>query len=210
VKHFISIQPSTRLRLQGFHGENVSKKVTITSHEEKPFKITDISSTIDSSIEYKLETIEKEKAYSLEIKTRSGIKESFRGKVVLKTSSQKKPKIQLQVMGKVKKELKVVPQYLFFGVIDTNKKAIDPQSLTRTVTVNRQRDGELTIGKIKTHSAWISAEVETNKKDKEHTIVIKLDKEKLQKGKFRERVTINTMFSGRSEAATIIVEGKVI
>lgn len=101
IKQLITVKPGSRVMLQGYAGDKISKKVTITSLEEKPFEITDITSTIEDKIKYKLKKIEKDKEYSLEIKTRSGIKESFRGKVVLKTNSQKKPEIDIFVMGKV-------------------------------------------------------------------------------------------------------------
>jgi len=128
----------------GYAVDKISKKVTITSKEEHPLKITDISSTIDDKIKYELKTIEEGKASSLEIKTLSGLKESFRGKIVLKTNSQKKPEIEPLVIGVLKKEVKLAPQYLYFGIIDTGKKAIDLQSIKRKVMVCRYREGSLT------------------------------------------------------------------
>ncbi len=101
IKQLITVKPSNRVMLQGYAGDKISKKVTITSLEEKPFEITDITSTIEDKIKYSLKKIRKKKEYSLEIKTRSGIKESFRGKVVLKTNSKKRPELVLSVLCKV-------------------------------------------------------------------------------------------------------------
>jgi len=71
--------------LKGYAGDKIKMKLTITSLEEQPLKITNITSTVDDKIKYKLKNIQKGKEYSLEIKTRSGIKESFTGKLVLRT-----------------------------------------------------------------------------------------------------------------------------
>jgi len=196
--------------LQGFYGEKIKKKLTITSLEEQPFKIKNITTDIDDKIKFKLKTIEKVRAYSLEIKTRTGIKESFRGKVVLKVNSQKKPEINLFIMGKLKKEVKVAPQYLYFGIIDTSKEVIDPRSLKRTAMVSRFREGDLTIKKIETSRDWIEIETESGEKDKKYTIIISLNKNKLPKGRFKEKITIHTEYSKRSEAAILFIEGKVI
>ena len=210
IKQFISVEPNTRVLLQGYYGDKIVKKVTITSPEERPLKITGITTDIEDKIKYMLKTIEKEKEYSLEIKTRSGIKESFRGKVVLKTNTKEKPEIELFVTGKLQKEAKVSPQYLYFGIIDTSKEVIDPKSLKRTVMVSRVREGGLSIKKIEPSSNWITTEIETHNKGEKYSVVITLDKDKLAKGKFREKVTIHTEYNKKSETATIIIDGKVI
>ncbi len=101
IKQLITVKPGNRVLLQGHVGDKISKKVTITSLEEQPLEITDITSTIDDKIKYKLKNIQKGKKYSLEIKTRLSIKEPFHGKVVLKTNSRKKPEIDIFVVGKV-------------------------------------------------------------------------------------------------------------
>jgi len=185
IKHYISVTPSTRLLLQGYHGDKIIKKVTITSHEEQPLKITDITSTIDDKIEYDLKPIEKGKEFSFEIKTPLGIKESFKGKVTLKTNSQKKPKLEL-------------------------KETIDPKSLKRTVTINKVGGNDLILEKIEPSSDWIMTEIETNQKGEKYTIVINLDKNKLLKGKFKEKVKIHTKHKRSSEVTDIILKGKVI
>lgn len=209
VKQYLSVEPSTRLRLRGYYGDNIKKKVTITSLDEHPLKITDITSDIEDKIDYKLKTIQKNKKYSLEIKTRSGIKDSFRGKVVLKTNHQKKPEIELSVMGKLKNEVKVAPQYIYFGIIDTNKEAIDPKSLKRKTMISRFKGDNLTIQKIETSRDWITTETETNEKGKKYTVVIRLDKDKLPKGEFRENVTVHTKYNEKYEVANIIIEANV-
>lgn len=210
IKQHISIEPSTQVLLQGYYGDEVTKEVTIVSLEEQVFNITDITSDINSKIKYKLKTIKKGKEFSLEIKTRSGLKDSFRGKVTLETNSQKKPKLELSVMGKVQKEIKVTPQFLYFGIIDTKMKTIDPKSLERTVMVSAIRGDDIIIEKIEASSGWIMAEKESTRKGEEYTIIIKLDRNKLPKGEFKEKITIHTKNKKISEVADVIIEGKVL
>lgn len=195
--------------LRGHYGDTIKENVTITSTEKQPFKITEITSNIEDKIDYKLRTIREGQEYCLEIKTRSGIKEFFKGKVLLKTDNQKKPELDIYVQGKVKKEVKVAPVYLYFGIIDAGKKVIDPQSLQRTALVSSIRGDDLSIKQIEISSNWIATEIGTIKKGKEYSIVIKLDKDKLPKGEFREKVTIHAAYAKRSETARIIIEGKV-
>ena len=196
--------------LKGYAGDKIKKKLTITSLEEHPFKITDITSTVEDKIKYKLKTVEKGKAYSLEIKTRKGMKESFQGKVVLKTNSQKKPQLDISIIARVQSEVMVAPQFVHFGVIDTSKEVIDPNSLKRTIMVSSARGDGLRIGKIEPSADWISADTQTDQKGKKYTIFIKLDKHKLPKGKFQEKIKIRTKYKKTSETADVIIQGKII
>ena len=82
---------------------------------------------------------------------------------MLATNIQKKPEIELFVIGKLEKELKVAPPYLYFGIIDTNKEVIDSKSLKRTVLVSRVRGDGLSIEKIEPSVNWVATEIETQK-----------------------------------------------
>jgi len=195
--------------LQGYYGDTASNKVTITSLDEQPLEITQINSTMDDKIKYELETIEKGKVYNLKIMTSSGIKKSFLGYVLLKTNNQKVPEFKIMVAGKVdKKEIRVAPEYLYFGIIDAGKDSIDPNSLERTITVSGMRENGLAIEKIEPSANWITAE--TNKEGEQFTIIVKLDKNKLQEGDFKEKITIHTKTKYLSEVIQVMLEGKVL
>jgi len=210
IKPYLSIIPSPRIMLQGYYGEKLEQKVVITSLTDEPFAITEVTSTLEDKVEYKLATEKKDKEYSITIKTLSGIEESFRGNIILKTTHQKKPEINLTVMGSLKKEVKVAPEYLYFGIIDTGKKNTGDKSLERTAVISQLQANDLTVKNIETSKDWITAKADTDQQGKQYTITIALDRDKLPKGKFRETVTIVVQFKGKSEAATVIVEGKVL
>lgn len=101
IKQYIDVLPGTRVFLHGTAGEVVAREITIVSHDDKAVTIKKIASDIDDKIEYKLKTVKEGKEYRLEIKTRSGLTDVFRGKIIVETDSQKKPAIELSVMSKV-------------------------------------------------------------------------------------------------------------
>jgi hypothetical protein len=108
------------------------------------------------------------------------------------------------------KEVNVSPQYLYFGVIDSSKKEIDPKSLTRTVILTSVRKGTLDVKKIESKLDWISTKIVTEKKGETHQAVINLEKDKLPKGKFRERLAIHAEYNKRPVKGIIIIEGNVM
>ena len=175
------MKPSPRVLLKGHYDEVPEKKVTIISHEDQPLTIDGITSTIDKHITYTLETVEKGKTYTLSIKTPSGLRGSFQGKITLNTSSKRKPVIVLAVTGKMEKGVKVTPPYHFFGIIDTSKKDVDPKSLSRTVEIKTVHGGVLTVEKIESGTKWVSAKTE-QKKGESCIITITLDKDTISKG----------------------------
>ena len=143
------------------------------------------------------------------IKTLSGIEEPFRGSIILKTTSQKKPQITIAVMASVKKEIRVAPEYLYFGIINKDKD-LDEKTLQRTTVISQMRTDDLKIKTIETSQDWIKTAVDTNQEGKQYTITISLDKDKLPQGKFREIVSIHTQSEDKPEVSRIIVEGKVL
>jgi hypothetical protein len=173
-------------------------------------KINDIQSTIDDIITYELKTVTEGKKFTLEIKTKAGIKESFRGKLLLKTSSQKKPELKLSIMGRVKKELKVAPPFLHFGTIDTTKEAITPESLERKVRISKVSGNDLIIEKVETGADWVTERTETGEQGAMHTIVITLDKDNLPKGPFKEKIKIHTRHGEKAEVVNVTLEGRVL
>ncbi len=196
--------------LQGYYGDTVTQNITISSLEEQPLKIKDVQSTIDDIITYELATVKEGKEFTVAIKTKAGIKESFRGELLLKTSSQKKPELKLSIMGRVKKEVKVSPPFLHFGTIDTTKEAITPGSLEKTVLISTVSGTDLIIEKIEANADWVMAGAKTGEQGATHTIVITLDKKNLPKGPFKEKIKIHTKHGEKAEVVDVILEGRIL
>ena len=160
----------------------------------------------DDKIKYKLKTKEKGKEYVLEVKNRSTEQGTFRGKIELTTDSKKKPKISLGVFSQMREEVKVKPKTLSFGTIDTASEDFDENKLTKQVKLRDVRNDGLVIKKIKSSSDWISAE--EVKTAKGYTIEIKLDREKIPKGAFEEKIDIRTNYKKKS--LVVDVKGEIM
>ncbi len=195
--------------MQGFYGDRPKKKVIITSYEPLPFEITEIKSNIDDKIKYKLEKLQEPEKYALEISIPGGIKDSFRGKLLLKTNSEKKPEFEILILAIMDNSLNIVPNYVYFGVIDISSKNVDKKSLERTVRIIKATSEDFRIEKIESSADWIVTKTEISNNGENYTVVIRLNREKLPKGKFRKKVTVHSKTGNRHETGFVIVEGKV-
>ena len=191
----------------GFEGDKLSHEVTIEAMVEEPLEITEVSSDVDEKIKYELKTVEKDKKYTLEVKNSSTDEGFVRGNINLKTSSQKKPLILLPLYIKLQKELVVKPETLSFGTIDTGGEAALEKRLTKKVMVKKNRGEDLTIKKIEPSADWIMTETVTNREGKQYRVVITLDKDKLPKGPFEEKVEIKT--NSQKEPLVVTLKGDI-
>lgn len=208
MKQYIDVMPHNRINLLGFEGDKIKYEVTITSFEKTPLEITDITSTVDDKIKYKVKTSKKGKEYVIEVKNSSKQAGSFSGKMVVKTNSHKKPHIVLNVSGKLRSKVAVRPKTFSFGTIDTSKENFGSRVLKKRVMLMDAQGEGFMVKKIKTSSKWIKAEIEAKKENKQYAVHIILDKDKLPKGKFEEKVNIYTSY--KRKPLVVDVNGDVI
>jgi hypothetical protein len=208
VKQYMSITPHNRINILGFEGDKITKEVTITSFEEHPFEITDITSTLDDKIKYKLKTGKKGREYTLKVNNRSTQAGSFNGNIVVKTDSKKKPHIVLKVNGKLRKEVAVRPATLTFGTVDTAKDNADAKGAARKIQLKDARKKGFTIKKVKPSSSWIKADIEIKKENKHYIINVTLDRNELPKGKFEETIEIYTSY--KKKPMVVKVKGNAV
>lgn len=208
VKQYVSIKPSDRINMVGFEGDKLSQQVTIEATEEGSLEITDVSSNVDEKIEYELKAVEKGKKYTLEVKNKSTEEGFIRGNINLKTSSSKKPLISLPLYVKLQKELDVKPNSLAFGKINISGDDDVQKRLTKRVMVKKNRGEDLAIKKIKPSADWIMTETETNQEGKQYRIIITLDKGKMSKGPFDEKIEIKT--NSQKEPLVVTLKGEAI
>ena len=207
IKEYISIKPGNRINLIGYEGDALSQKLTITAMEGQEFDITEVKTDLTDKIKYKLETVQKGKEYTLDVANISKEEGVIRGQLELKTTSQKKPSLVFPVFVKIQSEVEVKPSSLYFGKIDT-AGPIDPESLTKSVVLNKARGDALEIKKVKESSKWIKTKTETNEKGVQYTVVITLDKDKLPKGKLDEKIEIKT--NKNDKPLIVTIKGEVI
>lgn len=210
IKSYISVKPGPRVIFSGYAGDKPEEKLTIAALADEPLGITGVSSNIDDKIEYELQNEKQGKEYSLLVRPRGGLEEPFRGRIVLKTTSQKKPEVMITVVATLRKLMQISPEYVYFGIIDSGKGNPDESSLKRASVISHVKSEDFTVKKIETSKDFILAEADTGRTGKQHTISLSLDRNKLPTGKFRETVSIHTQCRGKLDTAIIIVEGKVI
>lgn len=143
----------------------------------------------------------------MEVRNRSSQEGELRGKIELKTDSEKKPHIIIFVSGRVREELNMTPKSISFRTIDPSRENFN-RIFTKRIVLRDVRGKGLTIKKIKTSSDWIIVDTKTRKEDKMLAIIITLDKDKLPKGPFEEKIKIRTNY--KKEYLEVDVKGEVI
>ncbi len=191
----------------GYEGDDLKQTITITATEGQEFDITEVKTDLTDKITHKLKTVKKGKEYTLDVATLSRNEGVIRGQIELKTTSDKKPSIVIPVFVKIQGEVEVTPSSLYFGKIDASGTA-SPEMLTKSVVLKKVRGDELDIKKVKGSSSWIKTKTETNEKGTHYTVVIALDKDKMPKGKFDEKVEIKT--NKKKEPLIVSIKGEVI
>lgn len=209
VKQYVEIKPGNRITLKGFGGDKMEKELTITSYEEEPLEITDLSCTIDDMIKYKLETLEKGKQYKLVVENRLEDLGSYNGQLILKTTSKKKPHLVISVYGKLRKEVSAKPEKLLFGTLNPISEKFNPKKLEQKVVLHDVRGDGFSIKKIKASSKWIKTEIEKGKTEKKrYTIRVILNKDKLPEGKIDETISVFTSYA--KKPLVIPLKGQVL
>jgi hypothetical protein len=208
IKEHISIKPNNRFNLTGYEGDELSQKLTITATEGQEFDIKEVKTDLTDKIKYKLETVQKGKEYTLEVMNLTQKEGFVRGQIEISTTSQKKPLIVLPVFVKIQSEVEVKPASLYFGKIDTAGGPVNPEILTKSVVIKMARGKELDIKKVSGSSNWIKTETKTDEKGVQYTVAITLNKDKMPKGKFDEKVEIKT--NKKNEPLIVGIKGEVM
>ena len=192
----------------GFEGEKIDAKVTITALKDQILDITDVICDIKDKIKYKLKTVKKGKEYTIKVKNRSNHVGFFRGKIVLKTNYREKPDIVLHIDGVLREEVLIRPKSVSFGNLNTSKDGFNPERLTKKIVLRDVRGDGMIIKKIKPSKDWILTEIEKRERDKYYSILITLDKGKLPRGHFEEKVKICTNY--KKKCIVVNMKGEVI
>ena len=102
VEKFVTIQPS-QVRLRGFTGEQLKKKVTIIPVEKYPFKIKKVRVQNGKDIRFELqeEKNEKGRQYALIVENERLSKGRYFDVLTLETDSQIQPAISIRVYGQI-------------------------------------------------------------------------------------------------------------
>jgi hypothetical protein len=208
IKNYITVHPSPRAYLTGFEGDTLSQILTMSTNEEEPLTITNITSTLDDHITYEIKTLLEGKSYELTVTTREDVKDRAIGTITLTTSSKQKPKLEIPVRINFKNELTISPSTLFFGSLPLTSSTQEAL-FTKQIRVRKERGEPLAIEKIIPSSDFIKTAIETTVEGKRYSITVTLEKDKLQKGLLKETLEIYTNYQ-KKPVFTITLKGKII
>ena len=208
IKNYITVQPSPRAYLTGFEGDTLTQTLTISTNEEEPLTITNITSTLDDHIFYEVKPLYEGRSYELTITTREDSEGRSIGTLTVTTNSKNKPKLEIPVRINFKNELTISPSTLFFGSLPLAPGAQE-SLFTKPVRVSKERGEPLVIEKIVPSSDFITTSVETAKEGKRYRITVTLEKDKLRKGLLTETLKIHTNYQ-KGPVFTITLKGKII
>jgi molybdopterin-binding protein len=209
VKQWITIEPSDKVQLDGFEGEEIKKVLTIKSRDEMPFKIEKIDSNLGEKVKTNLKAIKENSVYELEIIKPSTINENIVGTLTLFTSLEKKQTVNIDVKGTVRSEVKITPTLINFGNIDTSKIELLENLLKRMVILERVKGEGLLIKGIKFSSEIFKSQVETIQEGKRYKLTIILEKQNLKKGKFDEEMIVDTNYE-KSPILKVKLTGNIL
>jgi hypothetical protein len=103
VERFATIRPR-QVRLRGFTGEEIKRKVIIIPTPKHPFKILNIRARDGKDISYQLseENSKNGQKYALIVENKRTQQGSYFDIITLETDSKIRPKLQIRVYGQLR------------------------------------------------------------------------------------------------------------
>ena len=103
VERFVTIRPS-QVRLRGFTGEEIKRKVAIIPTPRYPFKIVNVRARDGKDISYQLseENSENGLQYALMVENKRTQQGSYFDIITLETDSKIRPELQIRVYGQLR------------------------------------------------------------------------------------------------------------
>lgn len=114
VKTHIIVEPGSKILLRGIVGEEIKRVVHIRPADEQPLEITKIQSNLESVIDYTLHRKDDSNQYDLEVVSKVTEQKTASGFITLRTNHPKKSVLKLSVHVRIRPELEVWPNRIFF------------------------------------------------------------------------------------------------
>jgi hypothetical protein len=105
VEKFVTIRPS-QVRLRGFTGDEIKRKVTIIATPKYPFKIVKVRARDGKDISYQLseEKSETGKKYALMVENKRTQQGNYFDIITLETDSKIRPELHIRVYGQLRQQ----------------------------------------------------------------------------------------------------------
>jgi hypothetical protein len=99
AKPFIEIQPSHIVRFTGQPHENLTTRVRLISHQKTPLSIKGFETDLGDKVAVKIKEEKPGQIFDVEIANRMNDTGAYKGRIVILTSSDKRPRLILRVFA---------------------------------------------------------------------------------------------------------------
>ncbi|MBW1981747.1 MAG: hypothetical protein JRJ12_11060 [Deltaproteobacteria bacterium] len=137
VRPYIEVKPLSRIILRGLVGDELRQTRYISSSDNRPFEIKDITSNLGKLVDYKLKPEEGGKSFRLEVVCKATERVYKSGFIKLLTDHPKKKEVRVPVYIRIRPQIDVWPSSVVFGRIIAKKA--DGRLLKKTVVLSNNR-----------------------------------------------------------------------
>jgi hypothetical protein len=194
IKVPISLEPKAAV-LQGFKGDDISRVVTITAHEERPLALQAVSLSLPDKVSYELKTVEEGRVYQVVMRNMSKEADRYKGLFTLKTNYPEKPYIAIRIFGQIRGNLQARPESLDFqltgGAAAYSSKS-NMSAYKRSVLISLQQGNNLKIGKVEINRSRFEVDVEEIEKGKSYRFDVRLLPGTVLRGRTNDQMIIYT------------------
>lgn len=124
----------------------------------------------------------------------------FRSRIVVRTTSNTNPVVNIPVFARVEGDLKLVPADVSFGLLQGPLQS----AVTRKVRLLNSGERDVKVLSVKSSSPAISAVIENSKKDEGREYVLEIGVTRGTSGPFRGEVTITTDHPDKDQQTVIL------
>ena len=194
IRAHIIVEPGPKILLRGIVGEDIRRVLHIRPVDDQPLEIIKITSNLDSAIDYKLSSKEGSHQYDLEVVSKATGKKTASGFITLRTNHPKKSVLKLSVHIRIRPELEVWPNRIFFQ--EQSGAGANRGVSKRLLTVRNNRGKNFSIRELSFNKEYFQVRslAKTDKAASKHQLEVTPLVSQLPAGRveFRDTLIIKT------------------
>ena len=201
IRAHIIVEPGPKIVLRGIVGEDIRRVLHIRPADNQPLEITKVTSSLGSAVEYKLSSKEGSHKYDLEVMSKATDKTTASGYIALHTNHPKKKVLKLSVHVRIRPELEVWPNSVFFH--EKSGTGANRGMSKRSLTVRNNRGKNFSISELNYNKEYFQVRslAKTHKPASKHQLEVTPLVSQLPAGRveFRDTLIIKTDSSQAGE-----------
>lgn len=185
VLRYVEVQPE-RVFLRGFKEDTPRASVKITSNLPEPLVIKQVSAPgLDGKVTYELKPLQEGKEYQLDVVNTAHVGR-YNGRFLLKTTSAKKPLIEVPLYADISGDVGFYPNSLEMGRLSAKNKEQPGQ----VITFWKNRGNDFAISNV----VWNKKrfDVEVRQQGTRHMVYLRPRMDSFKLGEFRDEIRIET------------------